>query len=88
MPKRRFVRKKFCPFKADPKLACSIMYKNPDFLRRFLGENGKLMPRRLSGVSAYYQRLLTREIKRARHLALLPYSTTGEFFVRSARGRR
>ena len=80
MAKRSFSRKKYCPFKADPKIAESLSYKNPDFLKKFLGDNGKLIPRRISGVSAYYQRRLTREIKRARHLALLPYSTTGSFF--------
>jgi len=87
MPKRRFGRKKYCPFKADPRLAESLNYKNADFLKRFLGDNGKLIPRRLSGVSAYYQRRLTREIKRARHLALLPYSTSGEFFGHRPRSR-
>ena len=80
MAGRRFSRKKYCPFKADPKLAESLTYKNPDLLKKFLGDNGKLIPRRISGVSAYYQRRLTREIKRARHLALVPYSTSGEFF--------
>jgi len=87
MPKRRAIRKKFCPFKSDPKQAVSISYKNPDFLKRFLGENGKLMPSRISGVSSYYQRILAREIKRARHLALLPYSTTDQRFNRSSQSR-
>ena len=87
MARRRFGRKKYCPFKADPRLAESLNYKNADFLKRFLGDNGKLIPRRLSGVSAYYQRRLTREIKRARHLALLPYSTSGEFFGHRPRSR-
>lgn len=83
MAKRRFGRRKYCPFTADPKLAANLSYKNPDLLKRFLSDNGKIMPRRISGVTAYYQRRLTREIQRARHLALLPYSTDGEFFMRS-----
>ncbi len=87
MARRSFGRKKYCPFKADPRLAESLNYKNADFLKRFLGDNGKLIPRRLSGVSAYYQRRLTREIKRARHLALLPYSTSGEYFGHRPRSR-
>ena len=87
MARKRFGRKKYCPFKADPSLAESLSYKNADFLKRFLGDNGKLIPRRLSGVSAYYQRRLTREIKRARHLALLPYSTSGEYFGHRPRSR-
>ena len=87
MARKRFGRKKYCPFKADPRLAESLNYKNADFLKRFLGDNGKLIPRRLSGVSAYYQRRLTREIKRARHLALLPYSTSGEYFGHRPRSR-
>ena len=87
MPRRRSIRKKFCPFKSDPKQAGAISYKNPDFLKRFLGENGKLMPSRISGVSSYYQRILAREIKRARHLALLPYSTADQLLTRSSQSR-
>ena len=52
----------------------STDYKNPDTLRRFLAEGGKILPRRVSGLSAYEQRQLTTAIKRARHLALLPYT--------------
>ncbi len=55
----------------------SADYKNPETLRRFLTEGGKILPRRVSGLSAHEQRLLTTAIKRARHLALLPY-TRGE----------
>ena len=50
-----------------------IDYKDIDLLKRFINEQGKLLPRRISGVSAGFQRQLTRAVKRARHLALLPY---------------
>jgi small subunit ribosomal protein S18 len=48
-------------------------YKDPDTLKRFLTEGGKILPRRLTGLNAKQQRRLTQAIKRARHLALLPY---------------
>jgi len=51
-------------------------YKDPESLRRFLTEGGKILPRRLTGLTAKQQRKLTRAIKRARHLALLPYVRT------------
>ncbi len=82
---KRFTKKKYCPFTADPQLAEGISYKNPELLRRFLADNGKIIPRRLSGVNAFYQRRLTEEIKRARHLAILPYTAEGSLFVRRQR---
>ena len=51
----------------------SFNYKDPDSLKKFLTEGGKILPRRLTGLNAKEQRKLTREIKRARHLALLPF---------------
>ena len=51
-----------------------IDYKDDRLLRRFLTENGKIIPRRISGVSAKTQRKLTRAIKRARIMALVPFS--------------
>ena len=51
----------------------NFSYKDPEHLRKFLTEGGKILPRRISGLTAKQQRRLTREIKRARHLALLPY---------------
>ena len=51
-----------------------IDYKDVDTLRDFIGENGKITPARLTGTRAFYQRQLTTAIKRARFLALLPYS--------------
>ena len=65
--------KKICPFKEDPKLISKINYKEHKFLRKFITEQGKIIPGFVTGVSAKYQRLLTKEIKKARNIALLPY---------------
>ena len=73
--KRLFARRKVCPFLEDKNLVKKLDYKNPEFLRRFIMPNGRIIPRRISGVSAPYQRKLTREIKRARTIAFLPYRT-------------
>ena len=54
--------------------ADSTNYKDTETLRRFLTEGGKILPRRLTGLTAKQQRQLTTAIKRARHLALLPYT--------------
>lgn len=54
-----------------------IDYKDPKFLLRFINDQGKIYPRRLTGTSLKYQRRLATAIKRARHLALLPFSTDG-----------
>ncbi len=63
--------KKYCRFK---KYGIKyIDYKDPDFLLKFVNEQGKILPRRITGTSLKYQRRLNRAIKRARHLALLPY---------------
>ena len=51
-----------------------IDYKNLDKLRQYIGETGKILPGRISGTSASQQRRITTEIKRARYLALLPYT--------------
>ena len=65
--------KKYCRFK---KLGIKyIDYKETEFLMKFLNEQGKLLPRRLSGNSLKYQRKVAEAIKRARQLALLPYVT-------------
>ncbi len=64
-------RKKYCRFKkAGIKY---IDYKDPEFLKKFLNEQGKILPRRLTGNSQKYQKKVATAIKRARHLALLPY---------------
>ncbi len=65
--------KKICPFKEDPKLISKINYKDYKFLRKFITEQGKIIPGFVTGVSAKYQRMLTKEIKKARNIALLPY---------------
>ena len=48
-------------------------YKDSDFLLKFINEQGKLLPRRITGTSLKYQRKVSTAVKRARHLALLPY---------------
>jgi small subunit ribosomal protein S18 len=70
---RRFVaRPKICKFCADKNIA--IDYKNIELLRRFVTEEGKIRPRRQTGTCAKHQRELATAIKRARHLALLPFT--------------
>ena len=66
-------KKKYCRFKKTG--IKYIDYKDPEFLKRFLHEQGKILPRRLTGTSLKYQRKVATAIKRARHLALLPYVT-------------
>jgi small subunit ribosomal protein S18 len=67
-----FKRKRFCRFTVAG--VEEIDYKDLDVLRDFIGENGKITPARLTGTRAIYQRQLTTAIKRARFLALLPFS--------------
>lgn len=69
-----FQRRKVCRFCADSSLP--IDYKDPKTLRYFTTERGKIIPRRISGNCAKHQRLLTVAIKRARTIALLPYTTS------------
>jgi len=69
----RFVRTKVCRFCADTTLL--LDYKEPKTLRIFLTERAKIIPRRISGNCAKHQRRLTGEIKRARHIALLPFTS-------------
>ena len=64
---------RICPFKEDADLIKKIDYKEYKFLRKFTTEQGKIIPAHVTGVSAKYQRMITREIKKARVLALLPY---------------
>ena len=66
-------KKKYCRFKkARIKF---IDYKDPEFLKKFLNEQGKILPRRITGTSVKYQKKVATAVKRARHLALLPYVT-------------
>ena len=64
-------KKKFCWFKKNN--IRYIDYKDPNFLLKFVNEQGKITPRRITGTSLKYQRKLSTAIKRARQLALLPY---------------
>ncbi|MEW6388226.1 MAG: 30S ribosomal protein S18 [Thermodesulfobacteriota bacterium] len=69
--KQFFVRRKVCRFCVDSNLL--IEYKDVNTLRQFVTERGKIIPRRISGNCARHQRHLTRAIKQARLLALMPY---------------
>ena len=71
--KGSFLRKKVCRFCADATVG--IDYKDPKGLRYFLTETGKLIPSRISGNCAKHQREISVAIKRARHLALLPFAS-------------
>ena len=66
-------KKKYCRFKKNG--IKFIDYKDPEFLKKFLNEQGKLLPRHITGTSLKYQRKIAQAVKRARHLALLPYVT-------------
>lgn len=72
-PKVEVRKKKYCRFKkAGIKY---VDYKDAEFLKRFLNEQGKILPRRITGTSLKFQRKVARAIKRARSIALLPYVT-------------
>ena len=73
---RRYYRPRTCQFCTDPSI--KIDHKNTDLLRRFIHEDGKIRPRRQTGTCAKHQRALAKAIKRARHIALLPF--TGEVY--------
>lgn len=70
-PDLRGKRKKRCPFTAAG--IREIDFKDIDTLSKFITERGKILPRRITGVSAYHQKKLTEAIKRARHMALLAF---------------
>ena len=70
--KMRKPRKKVCAFCVDK--VDEIDYKDVAKLKKYTSEKGKILPRRISGVCAKHQRQLTTAIKRARHIALLPYT--------------
>ncbi|MCG8536493.1 MAG: 30S ribosomal protein S18 [Pseudomonadales bacterium] len=69
---RFYRRRKFCRFSAEG--VTEIDYKDLDTLKNYITETGKIVPSRITGTSAKYQRQLARAVKRARFLALLPYS--------------
>jgi small subunit ribosomal protein S18 len=69
---RFFRRRKFCRFTADG--VKEIDYKDLETLKQYITETGKIVPSRITGTRAKYQRQLSRAVKRARYLALLPYT--------------
>lgn len=69
---RYFRRRKYCRFTAEG--ISEIDYKDINLLKQYVTETGKIVPSRISGTNARYQRQLATAIKRARYLALLPYS--------------
>ncbi len=68
--------KKQCRFTNNPDMIHDLNYKNAVLLSKFLTERGKILPSRISGNSNKYQRLVSREIKKARIMALLPFCAT------------
>jgi len=71
-PRFKKVRKKVCVLCSDKNYV--LDYKNIDTLKKFVNEKGKILPRRATGACAKHQRAITLEIKRARHIAVLPYT--------------
>ena len=72
-PSVEIKKKKYCRFKKNG--IKYVDYKDPEFLRKFLNEQGKLLPRRITGTSLKYQRKVGQAVKRARQVALLPFVT-------------
>lgn len=72
-PRTRTFRRKVCPFLADKTII--LDFKNVRVIQRFVTETGKIVPRHVSGVSAKYQRKLTKHIKRARSIGLIAPQT-------------
>ncbi|MBE3550057.1 MAG: ribosomal protein S18p [Brockia lithotrophica] len=73
LARRSRKKKKVCYFTVNK--IDRIDYKDVELLKKFINERGKILPRRVTGTKARYQRMLTRAIKRARHIALLPFTT-------------
>jgi len=74
--RRSFPRRKICRFCADKSVI--IDYKNYKVLRYYVTERGKIIPRRISGNCAHHQREITTAIKRARNIAILPFTTVAK----------
>lgn len=72
-PSVEIKKKKYCRFKKNG--IKYVDYKDPEFLKKFLNEQGKVLPRRITGTSLKYQRKVGQAIKRARQIALLPFVT-------------
>ena len=71
-PRFRKMRKKVCPLCANKDVV--LDYKNAEQLKKFVNEKGKILPRRATGACAKHQRDITLAVKRARHIAVLPYT--------------
>ncbi len=72
MAREMFKRRRYCRFSAEG--IKEVDYKDVDLLKDFINENGKIIPARITGTKARYQRQLTTAVKRARFLSLLPYT--------------
>lgn len=72
MARQQFRRRKFCRFTAEG--ITEIDFKDLNILKQYVGESGKIVPSRITGTKAKYQRQLATAVKRARFLALLPYT--------------
>lgn len=72
-PSVEIKKKKYCRFKKNG--IKYVDYKDPEFLKKFLNEQGKILPRRITGTSLKYQRKVGQAVKRARIVALLPFVT-------------
>ena len=72
MARQQFRRRKFCRFTAEG--ITEIDYKDLNILKQYIGESGKIVPSRITGTTAKYQRQLATAVKRARFLSLLPYT--------------
>jgi small subunit ribosomal protein S18 len=72
-PSVEIKKKKYCRFKKNG--IKYVDYKDPEFLKKFLNEQGKILPRRITGTSLKYQRKVAQAVKRARTIALLPFVT-------------
>jgi small subunit ribosomal protein S18 len=72
MAREMFKRRRYCRFSAEG--IKEVDYKDVDLLKDFINENGKIIPARITGTKARYQRQLTSAVKRARFLSLLPYT--------------
>jgi len=72
-PSVEIKKKKYCRFKKNG--IKYVDYKDPEFLKKFLNEQGRILPRRITGTSLKYQRKVAQAVKRARTIALLPFVT-------------
>ena len=71
-PRFRKIRKKVCVMCSNKDF--ELDYKNPEQLKKFINEKGKILPRRTTGACSKHQRDITTAVKRARHIAILPYA--------------